>query len=99
MSISINTEAVRQAAGEIDKVNKQLLNDFDAVEAAVKQLEKEWTGAGLDGATSSFRNIKSSYVMDRFKIVSDLTAFMRNQVGGSYESVESAVSRVASAFK
>lgn len=99
MSVNINTGALLTAADRIDSLNKQILSDFDDVQAAISKMDQNWDGSGSDSALGAFNKIKSTYVSERHRVVASLPRFMRSQVGESYEQTEVSVSNAAAAFK
>ena len=99
MAIMINTGIVITTATQIDKVNKNIKNDFSFVEAAVNDLNRSWDSSASDHAIFKFHSIKNTYYNNRYNIVNDMVNFMKKQVNEGYDKVETAVASAASAFK
>lgn len=99
MAINVNIAVVKSTAYQIATVNKNIKNDFTAVQKAINSLNNNWDGTASDAAFRKFNNIKNTYYDNRFNIVNDMVNFMRKQVGEGYEDTEATVSSAASAFK
>lgn len=98
--IGINTEAAREAAAYIAKLNKSVLDDFSEVEQAVLALEREWVGSGADLCAGRMKKIGRTYVAESFSAIGNLSVFLREQVGERYEEADRKVaSSAADAFK
>ena len=99
MAIQIDTNKVKTVATQIATTNQKISSDFSAVESAISNLNRNWDGTASNVASKKFNNIKNMYYDNRFNVVNDMVNFMKNQVGESYEKLESAIVSAASAFK
>jgi uncharacterized protein YukE len=99
MAIKIDTGIVSTTANQIANTNQKISDDFSSVDAAISTLSRNWEGAASDAALWAFSNIRNRYYDNRYAVVNDLVAFMKNQVGEGYEQTETAIVSAASAFK
>ena len=99
MAIKINTAKVNSAASNISRINGNIRNDFSAVVDSINTLNRNWDGSASDNALRAFNTIKETYNENRYKVLDDLTLFLKNCVDPSYESTEQNIQSAASAFK
>lgn len=99
MAINVDTNAVRTTAKQISDTNRNISDDFSPVESAISDLRKNWSGNASSAVIGKFDKIKKDYCDDRFKVINDMTNFLRNQVGDGYEVTEATIVSAASAFK
>lgn len=99
MIVKVNTQAVRDAAAEIARLNQSIRSDFSKVESAIYQLDRHWSGTASNQGINQLRHIQKSYTEQRFQVVDDLVRFVRLQVGEGYETTEQGNVNSASAFK
>lgn len=99
MPIKVNTAAVLNTANEIDTINRSIRDDFAAVVSAISALNRNWDGSASNTGIGKLNYIKKNFVDNRFNVVNDYAAFMRQIVGEGYEATEKAAVTAASAFK
>ena len=99
MAIKVNTALVKSTANQIAVVNKNIKNDFTAVQNAINSLNTNWDGSASEAAFRKFNDIKSKHYEKRYGVVNDMVNFMLKQVGENYERKETIISSAASAFK
>lgn len=99
MAIQINTMAVLETSNQIEKINQSMDDDFSVMEAAIRNLRREWSGNASDAGTGKMNYLKHCFAERRHDVMNDIVLFMQHQVDESYEITEKAVSSAASAFK
>ena len=99
MAIKVNTAVVKSTANQIATVNKNIKNDFTAVQNAINSLNTNWDGSASEAAFRKFNDIKNKHYDKRYGVVNDMVSFMLKQVGENYEGTETIISSAASAFK
>lgn len=99
MIIKIDTNAVRTAAERIAVCNAKIASDFAAVENAVRNLDRNWSGTASNQGINKLAYIKKTFADERYQVLNDLVRLMKVQVGEGYEATEAANVTSASAFK
>ena len=99
MAVKVNTEAVAQSAQRIRTANRQLLEAYAQVDAAVAQLSQQWQGKAGDEAAASLRGIRNRHVDERYASVEKLTRFLEESVAQKYQEAEQRRVRAAAEFR
>lgn len=98
-NINIKTAQVLKAATNISTCNLNIENAFEEVETAIKNLDNAWDGQASSNAVSRFNSIIKGYKDNRYKVINQYVDFLNQQVGTGYETVETANTSLADAFK
>lgn len=99
MSVKINTAIVLNTATRIKSINSTIRDDFSTVVNSINTLNRNWDGSASDNAIRAFNTIKETYCENRYRVIDDLTVFLKKSVATSYEVTEQNVQNAASAFK
>ena len=99
MAVKVNTEAVTQSAQRIRTANRQLLEAYAQVDAAVAQLSRQWQGTAGDEAVASLRGVRNRHVDERYTSVEKLTQFLEESVAQKYQETEQRRVRAAAEFR
>ena len=98
MAIQITTNAVLAVAEQIDTSNKKIRDEFNDLESTIRILQQDWEGEAANTCARKYHHIKQQFSDARFSVVNDLFLFL-HQVDDSYNQVDQALSKAASAFK
>lgn len=96
--IKVNTEAVRIAAMQIDSYNSSNRKNFDAVQRAVNTLSHSWQSHAATRSQYAFDSMKRG-CENGYNEINDLTRYLRDVVGISYEQTEASISAAAEEFR
>lgn len=97
--IKIDTIAVRNAAANINRLNKCVNNALDELTRQVSALNRNWDGSGSEHAISTFGNMRADYYHNRYDQVDNFVRFLTQNVAGGYEFAEENNRRLSDLFK
>lgn len=99
MSIRVKTDVVENAANKISEYNNLINTDYAELEHEIQCLTDSWIGHAADQAQARHRKLKKEYFDIRFHVIEQIPKFLKEQVGFSYEDVETTMVKAIDAFK
>lgn len=97
--IRVNTDQVGQIATNIEKLNKELLQDLQESESVIKDLLSSWEGEAAQETYSSFAKFAQQFFDSYYDTIDQYVKFLRVHVDEGYFETETANITLADAFK
>ena len=96
--IKIDTTLVRMSASQIDAYNSECDRKFRELCNSVNRLGNSWNSSAAEKSRYAFKKIESACYEGEDEI-KDISRYLHNVVGVSYETVESSISAAAEEFR
>lgn len=97
--ITVDTTAVTGTATNLQRLNRELRDNFSGVARAVTRLDGGWDGQAAAKAIRRFSDMQQRLTENRYQALDNYARFLCQQVGVGYEETEGANKSLADAFK
>ncbi len=98
-ALKVNVESIISTAEALSEINKQIDEEYEALDKKMKELGEFWKGPAAEAAIAKYWEIKSKYFSPRHDVVENYITFLRQQVGEGYAATEKTNTSLADAFK
>ena len=99
MGIDIDYNSVADSAGRIDRINKDMRNDFGEVNSSIKELDGAWSGHASNAAMDICMKLRDSLVEQQYDVINDFVIFLNSCVIQGYSVQEKIQLKNAYVFK